>query len=119
MKARSLPQLCTLLALIVGLFFAASAPADVVLSTDFQGRTLDGGARTASGFSWSSDLGQETNASTSLTFTGSASGFIGGYGLTSGSLNPPGQPIPVNGNVETIGPWSTSFTFTPPRATPP
>ena len=87
--------------------------AQILLSTNFQDRALDGPSRTASGFSWTSDLGQAANASTSLTFTGSATGFIGGYGLNSGSLNPPGQPVPVAGNVETGGPWSTDFTFTP------
>ncbi len=91
---------------------AGSAMAQIVLRTDFQGRTLNGATRTASGFSWTSDLDQQANASTSLTFTGSATGFTS-YVLNSGSLNPPGQPIPVAGNIETVGPWSTSFTFTP------
>jgi autotransporter-associated beta strand protein len=95
---------------------AGSATADVLLRTDFQGRTLNSGTKTASGFSWTSELGEAANASTSLTFTGSATGFISGYVLSSGSLNPPGQPIPVAGNIETVGPWSTSFTFTPDKS---
>ena len=82
-----------------------------ILRTNFAGRNLSG--TTASGFSWASDLGEQNNATTSLAFTGSATGFIGGYDITSGSLNPPGAPIPVAGNVETVGPWSTSFEFTP------
>ncbi len=82
-----------------------------ILRTDFGGRNLAG--TTASGFSWTSDLGEQDNATTSLEFTGSATGFIGGYDITSGALNPPGAPIPVAGNVETVGPWSTSFQFTP------
>lgn len=92
---------------------AGGAAAEVLLYTDFQGRTLNGTTRTASGISWSSELGQAANANTALTFTGSATGFISGYNLTSGSLNPPGQPIPVAGNIESAGPWSTSLTFTP------
>jgi autotransporter-associated beta strand protein len=95
---------------------AGSATAEILLRTDFQGRALDAGTKTASGFSWTSELGEAANASTSLTFTGSATGFIGGYGLASGSLNPPGQPIPVAGNIETAGPWSTTFTFTPDKS---
>ncbi len=82
-----------------------------ILHTGFDGRALAG--TTASGISWTSDLGEETNATTSLTFAGSATGFIGGYDPGSGALNPPGQPIPVAGNIETVGPWSTSFQFTP------
>jgi arylsulfatase A-like enzyme len=82
-----------------------------LLRSDFNGRALSG--TTASGISWTSDRGEESNATTSLTFTGSASGFISGYGLTSGALNPPGEPIPVAGNIETVGSWSTSFQFTP------
>ena len=97
--------------LTTGLLCAGNSPAAVLLYTDFQGRGLSG--TTASGFSWTSDLGEAANATTSLAFTGSATGFIGSYDLASGSLNPPGQPIPVNGNIETVGPWSTSFTFTP------
>ena len=100
--------------LATGLLSSAHSAAAVLLYTDFQGRSLSG--TTASGFSWTSDLGEAANATTSLAFTGSATGFIGGYNLTSGSLNPPGQPIPVNGNIETVGPWSTSFTFTPATA---
>ena len=97
--------------LATGLLSSAHSAASVLLYTDFQGRSLSG--TTASGFSWTSDLGEAANATTSLEFTGSATGFIGGYDLDSGSLNPPGQPIPVNGNIESDGPWSTSFTFTP------
>lgn len=82
-----------------------------ILRSDFEGRVLSG--TTASGFSWTSDLDEQDNATTSLAFTGSATGFIGGYVNNSGALNPPGAPIPVAGNVETIGPWSTSFQFTP------
>lgn len=104
---------CVVLLTVASLLCASRASAEILLHTDFQGRTLNGTTRTASGFSWTSELGQAANASTSLTFTGSATGFIGGYNLTSGSLNPPGQPIPVAGNIENVGPWSTSFTFTP------
>lgn len=82
-----------------------------ILGTDFTGRTLAG--TTASGFTWSSGFDEQDNANTSLAFAGSATGFISGYGLTSGDLNPPGVPIPVAGNIETAGPWSTSFQFTP------
>ena len=82
-----------------------------IIRTGFDGRALAG--TTASGFTWTSDFDEESNATTSLTFTGSATGFIGGYGINSGALNPPGQPIPVAGNIETVGPWSTSFQFTP------
>ena len=82
-----------------------------ILHTDFGGRDLAG--TTASGFSWTSDLDEQDNATTTLEFTGSATGFISGYGINSGALNPPGAPIPVAGNVETVGPWSTSFQFTP------
>ena len=82
-----------------------------ILTTDFSGRTL--GGTTASGFGWTSGLGEQNNATTSLAFTGNATGFISGYSLASGALNPPGQPIPVAGNIETGGPWSTSFRFTP------
>jgi arylsulfatase A-like enzyme len=82
-----------------------------LLRSDFDGRVL--GGTTASGFSWTSDVGEQGNAITSLAFTGSATGFIGTYDITSGALNPPGQPIPVAGNIETVGPWSTSFQFTP------
>src|SRR5690606_8744793 len=123
MKTRPIPTLQTLrntrkfpaahILIAASLLFAGGASAEILLRTDFQGRTLNGGAKTASGFSWTSDLGQAANAGTTLTFTGSATGFIGGYTLNSGSLNPPGQPIPVAGNIETAGPWSTSFTLTP------
>lgn len=82
-----------------------------ILRTNFEGRNLNG--TTASGFAWTSDLDEQDNATTSLNFTGSATGFISGYGINSGALNPPGAPIPVAGNVETVGPWSTSFQFTP------
>jgi len=83
----------------------------IILRSGFEGRVL--GGTTASGFSWTSDVDEQDNATTSLAFTGSATGFIGGYDINSGLLNPPGQPIPVAGNIETVGPWSTSFQFTP------
>jgi arylsulfatase A-like enzyme len=84
---------------------------NTILRTHFDSRTLS--ATTASGFAWTSDLGEQGSATTSLAFTGSATGFIDGYTLGSGALNPPGQPIPVAGNIESSGPWSTSFQFTP------
>lgn len=110
MKVRTRTVTCFL-----GAAFACAdvGSAEIVLYTDFQGRTLEEPTLTATAVSWSSDLGQQANASTTLSFSGSATGFIGGYDLTSGSLNPPGEPVPVAGNIETSGPWSTSFTFTP------
>ncbi|BDS07589.1 hypothetical protein NT6N_26290 [Oceaniferula spumae] len=79
----------------------------VLLHTDFTGFSTSG--TTLSGFSWSSDEGEQDNASTSLLLAGSASGFLTTNPAAAGS----GPAVGVAGNVETIGPWNTSFTFTP------
>lgn len=94
----------------IAAFIAAAtmaSHADVALSTDFTGFTTAG--TTISDFSWSSDLGEAGNASTSLALTGSASGFLPVTAGTGGS----GPAVGVAGNVDNVGPWSTSFTFTP------
>lgn len=84
-----------------------SSQAAIVLNTGFSGVSQAG--TTASGFSWTSDLGEEANATTSLAFTGSATGFI----AEAAGTGEAGEPIGVAGNIETVGPWSTSFQFTP------
>jgi alpha-tubulin suppressor-like RCC1 family protein len=97
----------------LGNSFICPPPPNTILYTDFTGRTTSTGPLAVSNISWSSELGQEANASNTFLLSGSATGFIGGYNLTSGTLNPPGEPIPVSGNVETAGPWNATFTFTP------
>jgi len=84
----------------------AQSDAAIILSTGFSG-VVENAGPTASGFSWSSDLGED--ASTSLTFGGSASGFIS----EAAGLDEVGEPIGISGNIETAGPWNTSFSFIP------
>lgn len=81
-----------------------------VLFTDFTGYSTAG--TTISSFSWSSDFDEGSNASTSLTLTGSASGFKTVTTGTGGT----GPAVGVSGNIEKTGPWSTSFTFTPSQS---
>lgn len=82
--------------------------ASTLLHTGFSG-VSEGSGPTAFGFSWTSDESEEANATTSLTFTGSASGFI----AESAGAAEAGEPIGISGNIETSSSWSTSFSFTP------
>lgn len=82
----------------------------VVLHTDFTGFSTAG--TTISNFSWSSDIGEAANASTSLRCEGSASGF----NSVSTGAGGTGPAVGIAGNIETTGPWHTSFTFTPSQA---
>lgn len=96
----------TLITLGAAVAMSATSQAAVILDTGFTGVSEAG--TTASGFAWTSATGAAAAASTSLTFTGSASGFIS---ETAGTAEA-GEPIGVAGNIETAGSWSTSFTFT-------
>jgi hypothetical protein len=99
----------TIILAAIALMLGCNAPAAIVLSTNFTGVTANDTSvpYTATNISWTTnDL---TLASNSLVFYGYNNGTGNGF-ITSGS---PANNIQVNRNVETGGPWSTSFTVTP------
>lgn len=89
------------------LLTVGSASSAVLLSTNFTGVTANDTSvpYTATNITWTTS--GLTLASTNLVFTGytATNGFI-----TAGTA---ANNIQVNRNVETGGPWSTSFTITP------
>ncbi len=84
------------------LLLAGNASAAVLLATDFTGVSRNNTTNTASNITWTTN--GLTLASPDLVFS---HGFINTGG------NAPDNNIRVNRNVETAGPWSTSFTITP------
>jgi hypothetical protein len=92
-----------------GLLAAGSSQAAVLLSSDFTGVVASDTSApyTATNITWTTS--GLTLASNDLTFTGYNNGTGNGF-ITAGSA---ANNIQVNRNVETGGPWSTSFTVTP------
>ena len=91
------------------LLCAGSASSAVLLSTDFTGVVANDTSvpYTATNITWTTN--HLTLASDNLIFYGYNNGTGNGF-ITGGSA---ANNIQVNRNVETGGPWSTSFTITP------
>jgi len=81
-----------------------------VLFTDFTGFSTAG--TTISSISWTSDVGEAANATTSLPITGIATGFLNVAAGAGGT----GPAVGVAGNIEQKGPWTTTFAFTPSQS---